>query len=205
MCPTINIPAWSDCGRVKSLQPLNATQTRLDFNFAFRPWLFPHLLQPALQLRPAQVSPSLVSIPRPSCCYLSCQHQRTAVNMSSPSGRRTRNAASSTPGRSTRSSQAARSSPAPGAPDAAENVPERTPRQTRASQLASSPMFFQSSPANAAAGASSPLRQMSNTQTTNSQPANGAPSSPLRQQTDTQSTDGDRTPRASALIGGASS
>ncbi len=69
-------------------------------------------------------------------------------------------------------------------------------------------MFYESSPANSrsnganeANGASSPLRQMSNTQTTNSH-VNGAPSSPLRQMTDTQSNDGDRTPRASGLIGG---
>lgn len=124
--------------------------------------------------------------------------------MSSPSGRRTRKSASATPSRSTRSSQAARSSPAAGPSNAAdENPSERTPRQTRASQLASSPLFYQSSPANAGgAGPSSPLRQMSDTQSTNSQPHNGAPSSPLRQQTETQSTGGDRTPRGSALMGG---
>ncbi|KAK0728984.1 MCM2/3/5 family-domain-containing protein [Apiosordaria backusii] len=100
--------------------------------------------------------------------------------MSSPSKRSTRSSA--TPGRNTRSSQAAQSSPA------VDNT--RTPRQTRASQLASSPMFFGSSPSHAP---SSPLRQMSNSQST---AANNAPSSPLRQQTETQST-GDRTPRAS--------
>lgn len=105
--------------------------------------------------------------------------------------------------RSTRSSQA-RSSPAPGAENAAPDA-SQTPRQTRASQLASSPMFFESSPANggaANAAPSSPLRQMSNSQSTNN---NGAgASSPLRQQTESQSVnDGDRTPRASGLaIGG---
>ncbi|KAK0670396.1 putative DNA replication licensing factor [Cercophora samala] len=111
--------------------------------------------------------------------------------MSSPSKRSTRSSA--TPGRSTRSSQAAQSSPA------AEN--SRTPRQTRTSALASSPMNYgSSSPINAA---SSPLRQMSNTQST---AGNNAPNSPLRQQTETQST-GDRTPRASGrglLVGDSS-
>ncbi|KAK4034795.1 MCM2/3/5 family-domain-containing protein [Parachaetomium inaequale] len=112
--------------------------------------------------------------------------------MSSPSKRSTRSSA--TPGRATRSSQ--RSSPAAGPSNAA----ERTPRQTRSSQLASSPLFYQSSsPAPGANRASSPLRQMSNSQST----AN-APSSPLRQQTETQSA-GDRTPRASGgLIGDSS-
>ncbi|KAK4197876.1 putative DNA replication licensing factor [Triangularia verruculosa] len=103
--------------------------------------------------------------------------------MSSPTKRSTR---------STRSSQAAQSSPA------ADNT--RTPRQTRASQLQSSPMFFGSSPSHAP---SSPLRQMSTSQST---AANNAPSSPLRQQTETQST-GDRTPRASGrghLVGDSS-
>ena len=95
--------------------------------------------------------------------------------MSSPSKRSTRSSAA-TPGRATRSSQQ-RSSPAPGP----SNVAERTPRQTRASQLASSPLFYQSS---------SPT------------PGADRASSPLRQQTETQSA-GDRTPRASgALMGG---
>lgn len=105
--------------------------------------------------------------------------------------------------RSTRSSQA-RSSPAPGAVDAAPDA-SQTPRQSRAAQLASSPMFFESSPANggaANAAPSSPLRQMSNSQSTTNNGA--AASSPLRQQTASQSVnDGDRTPRASGLaIGG---
>lgn len=118
--------------------------------------------------------------------------------MSSPSSRRTRNSQSATP-RSTRS-QAQRSSPAPGPSSAA--APDATPRPTRASQLASSPLFFASSPAGRNnAPPSSPLRQQSSTQSTESQ-ARAAPSSPLRQQTDTQSTDGDKTPRASHLMGG---
>ncbi|KAK7738458.1 MCM DNA helicase complex subunit [Cytospora paraplurivora] len=61
-------------------------------------------------------------------------------------------------------------------------------------------MFYQSSPAQAAAP-SSPLRQMSNSQSTNNGPA---PTSPLRQQTDSQSM-GDRTPRASGMRIGDSS
>ncbi|KAK3329764.1 cell division control protein 54 [Apodospora peruviana] len=120
--------------------------------------------------------------------------------MSSPSKRRsTRGSQSGTPGRSTRSSQAAaRSSPAQAGPSDAANA---TPRQSRTSRLASSPLFYQSSsPGPAANGPpSSPLRQMSNSQNT-SRPSN-APSSPLRQGTESQNT-GDRTPRASgALIG----
>lgn len=67
-------------------------------------------------------------------------------------------------------------------------------------------MFYESSPANGGSNAapSSPLRQMSNSQSTNN---GAAPSSPLRQQTETQSVnDGDRTPRASGFaIGGMSS
>ncbi|KAK4240785.1 MCM2/3/5 family-domain-containing protein [Achaetomium macrosporum] len=113
--------------------------------------------------------------------------------MSSPAKRSTRSSA--TPSRATRSSQQ-RSSPAAGPSNAA----ERTPRQTRSSQLASSPLFYQSSSPAPGARAFSPLRQMSNSQST----AHNAPSSPLRQQTETQST-GDRTPRASgALIGDSS-
>ncbi|AEO66150.1 9b3644bd-4590-4123-8813-2ec34f9ab094 [Thermothielavioides terrestris] len=93
--------------------------------------------------------------------------------MSSPARRSTRSSAA-------RSSQP-RSSPAPGPSNS--NAAERTPRQTRASQLASSPLFYQSS---------SPT------------PGANRASSPLRQQTETQST-GDRTPRASgALIGDSS-
>ncbi|KAF4123986.1 DNA replication licensing factor MCM4 [Geosmithia morbida] len=83
-----------------------------------------------------------------------------------------------------------------------------TPQQgsQQGSQLAaSSPLFFQSSPAPTPDGiVSSPLRQMSNSQNT-SQGRGGpmAPSSPLRQMTDSQETpvDGDRTPRASRTLG----
>ncbi|KAK3383312.1 MCM2/3/5 family-domain-containing protein [Lasiosphaeria ovina] len=110
--------------------------------------------------------------------------------MSSPSKRLSRGS------RSSRNSQP-RSSPAPAGPsgsDPAEGL-NATPRQTRGSALASSPLFFQSSPASNPNAVSSPLRQMSNSQSTASR-LNNAPSSPLRQQTDTQST-GDRTPRAS--------
>ncbi|KAK3488934.1 cell division control protein 54 [Neurospora hispaniola] len=111
--------------------------------------------------------------------------------MSSPAKRRTTRSSQSATPRTTRSSQADPSS--------------ATPRQTRASQLASSPLFYEpSSPANGAAPVSSPLRQMSNTQSTAHQ--GNAPSSPLRQQTETQS-DADRTPRAngrSQLIGDSS-
>ncbi|KAL2270227.1 hypothetical protein VTJ83DRAFT_2411 [Remersonia thermophila] len=94
--------------------------------------------------------------------------------MSSPSKRSTRSSA--TPRRSARGSQPQDSSPAAAGPA------ERTPRQSRTSQLASSPLFYQSS---------SPLRQPSNSQST----AQPAPSSPLRQNTESQET-GDRTPRA---------
>ncbi|KAK0731790.1 MCM2/3/5 family-domain-containing protein [Lasiosphaeris hirsuta] len=117
--------------------------------------------------------------------------------MSSPAKRSTRSSRSSQP----------RSSPAPAGPSNAEE-PVATPRQTRqtrASQLASSPLFYQSSsPANGADNAvSSPLRQMSNTQSTASRFPD-APSSPLRQQTETQ-TDRERTPRASGHLIGESS
>lgn len=72
--------------------------------------------------------------------------------------------------------------------------------------MASSPMFFQSSPANGNGRQmppSSPLRQMSNSQSTSNGRNNYAPSSPLRQNTDSQD-DPERTPRASGsrLIGG---
>lgn len=107
---------------------------------------------------------------------LSSSHPRITAAMSSPSKRSTRSTA--TPGRATRSSQQ-RSSPAPGPSNAA--AAARTPRQTRASQLASSPLFYQSS--------SSPA------------PSGNRASSPLRQQTETQST-GDRTPRASGVLMG---
>ncbi|PFH60200.1 hypothetical protein XA68_11329 [Ophiocordyceps unilateralis] len=100
--------------------------------------------------------------------------------MSSPSNRRQRNSQSATPRRSTRQS----------------------------SQLASSPLFFQSSPApegdqqqNGASGdVSSPIRQMSDSQTTGG--PGPAPSSPLQHMTESQTPrddDGQATPRASGL------
>lgn len=133
---------------------------------------------------------------------LSVHQQLHLITMSSPARRSTRSSQAGTPGRNTRSSQA-RSSPAAGPSDAAE---AETPRRTRASQLASSPMFYESSPADGGANAapSSPLRQMSNSQNTDNGPA---PSSPLRQQTESQTiNDGERTPRASGMrIGGRTS
>lgn len=126
--------------------------------------------------------------------------------MSSPAGRRTtRSSQAGTPSnRNTRNSQA-RSSPAAAATG--------TPRGQRApsSQLQSSPMLYESSPAADAnmGGASSPLRQMSDTQSTQDalhdadHPMRGlAPSSPLAHETQSVSA-GDRTPRANrGLLGG---
>ncbi|KAF7544567.1 hypothetical protein G7Z17_g9854 [Cylindrodendrum hubeiense] len=116
--------------------------------------------------------------------------------MSSPSQRRQRD--STTPRRSARQSEAG------------------TPREntnTRPSQLASSPLFFQSSPApqdddqqDAAPGdVSSPLRHMTNSQSTPGR--SDFPSSPLRHMTETQSDDDpQRTPRATpGGLGGESS
>jgi len=114
--------------------------------------------------------------------------------MSTPS--RQRNSQSATPRRSARnSSQALPSSPTQGAGPAAgqlfgENASsqddraEGTPRGSAQAPPTSSPMFFQSSPARRTAAngnidVSSPLRQMTNTQTTNE--------------------DRDRTPRASGM------
>ncbi|TDZ27171.1 DNA replication licensing factor mcm4 [Colletotrichum spinosum] len=126
--------------------------------------------------------------------------------MSSPSKRTTRSStAASTPRRSTRNNPSAgEGTPAP--EEAAEQRPTETPRSTRRSQLASSPLFFESSPVrsgnsrrNAPANdVSSPLRGSSNSQNTAIGPV---PSSPLRQDIDTQSTgDGDRAPRASGMM-----
>lgn len=111
--------------------------------------------------------------------------------MSSPAGRRQRNSQSTTPRRtSARNSQAVPSSPPDPAAAQLQNEAASsqgvigTPR--RGIIPSSSPMNYRSSPADAARfnrEISSPLRQMTNTQTTE---------------------DGDRTPRAgaSALIGG---
>ncbi|KAF6813907.1 minichromosome maintenance protein 4 (cell division control protein 54) [Colletotrichum sojae] len=122
--------------------------------------------------------------------------------MSSPTKRSTRSStAGTTPRRTTRNNpDAGRSSPTPA------EEPVQTPRATRRSQLASSPLFYESSPAQSSNGrrntpnppdVSSPLRNLSNSQSSAVGPA---PSSPLRQDIDTQSTgDGDRTPRASGM------
>lgn len=110
--------------------------------------------------------------------------------MSSPSHRRQRSS-QSTPRRTTRSSHAPSSPPDPSSQLQGEasqhNGNNTTPRGHRAPP-SSSPMFFQSSPADADGNralrdVSSPLRQMTNTQTT-------------QQNGDSQS-QGDRTPRAS--------
>ncbi|KXJ96019.1 MCM2/3/5 family-domain-containing protein [Microdochium bolleyi] len=116
--------------------------------------------------------------------------------MSSPSQRR-----------STRSSQA-RSSPAPSGSGASQGA--RTPRATRTSQLASSPLFYQSSPANGASQASSPPVVDNGDQSSAAGTPGALPSSPLRhfsnsQSTNSQRNDGDRTPRASHGLLGESS
>ncbi|KAH8676073.1 MCM2/3/5 family-domain-containing protein [Xylariales sp. PMI_506] len=122
--------------------------------------------------------------------------------MSSPSKRRSQ---ASTPRRSTRSSQAPQSSPA-NASTSGRNAD--TPRNTRSSQLASSPLFYQSSPSNGDPEVSSPLRQNTESQNTNRNTGSAPPSSPLRHMTHSQTpqNDGDRTPRASGsgLIGDSS-
>jgi DNA replication licensing factor MCM4 len=112
--------------------------------------------------------------------------------MSSPTSRR------QTPRRSARNSEAPNSSPAAnGSQNPQNSQANGTPRSGRGSQLASSPLLYESSPARSRNGndVSSPLRQMTNSQST----ATGAvqPSSPLRQMSDSQSLGGDRTPRAS--------
>ncbi|KAK8082208.1 minichromosome maintenance protein 4 (cell division control protein 54) [Apiospora saccharicola] len=125
--------------------------------------------------------------------------------MSSPSQRRQQASQSSTPRRSARNSQAAQSSPANANP--ASQTANTPSRPTRTSNLASSPLFYQSSPANDNADVSSPLRH--NTETQSNAGGSAAPSSPLRHMTHSQTTrnesqnDGDRTPRASGsgLVG----
>ncbi|KEY64939.1 hypothetical protein S7711_08938 [Stachybotrys chartarum IBT 7711] len=104
--------------------------------------------------------------------------------MSSPQRNREGSSQAGTPRRSTRQSQAG------------------TPRN-RPSQLASSPLFFESSPVPEPSGqdggdVSSPIRQMSNSQDTTTPSA--IPSSPLRHETQTDE-DSQRTPRASGLAG----
>lgn len=138
--------------------------------------------------------------------------------MSSPAGRRTtRSSQAGTPNtRNTRNSQARSSPAASGAAEAAATpapATTGTPRGQRApsSQLQSSPMLYESSPAADVnmGGASSPLRQMSDSQSTQGgalhdadHPMRGlAPSSPLAHETQSVSA-GDRTPRASRMLGG---
>ncbi|KAH6898563.1 MCM2/3/5 family-domain-containing protein [Thelonectria olida] len=112
--------------------------------------------------------------------------------MSSPTKRRQRGSA--TPRASDRESES--------------NTP-RDPNRT--AQLASSPLFYQSSPAPSGneldaptpGEVSSPLRHMTNSQSTRAR--SDIPSSPLRQMTDTQEDDPQRTPRASHGLAGESS
>ncbi|KAI1372712.1 cell division control protein 54 [Hypoxylon crocopeplum] len=117
--------------------------------------------------------------------------------MSSPSSRRQRGSQAGTPGRSTRNSQAPRSSPANGGSSQNGAQNGNTPRNNRPSQLASSPLFFQSSPSNRNDRSSPALRHNTDSQSTNANP-DAVPSSPLGRMTDT---DGDRTPRARSLMG----
>ncbi|KAL3417398.1 MCM2/3/5 family protein [Phlyctema vagabunda] len=115
--------------------------------------------------------------------------------MSSPSHRRQRSS-QSTPRRAPRSH--APSSPTDPSDqlqeEAASSQRNETPSNSRAPPPASSPMFFESSPGNANRGirdVSSPLRQMTNSQTT--------------QQNGESQSQGDRTPRASGqLLAGSS-
>ncbi|OAA48664.1 cell division control protein 54 [Metarhizium rileyi] len=114
--------------------------------------------------------------------------------MSSPSRRRQRDSQSATPRRSTRQSES--------------NTPRNPP-----SHLVSSPIFFQSSSPGPAAGqenamhgeVSSPLRQMTDSQSTHAHAA--ASSSPLRQMSESQTPrhDPQRTPRASGNLAADSS
>lgn len=98
----------------------------------------------------------------------------------------------STPNRRQRDSQSA--------------TPRRANNNIRQSQSVSSPLFYESSPAphpddGANGDVSSPLRQMTNSQSTRG--LSGIPSSPLRQMTDAQTDDDpQRTPRATPGFGG---
>ncbi|KAI0385938.1 cell division control protein 54 [Hypomontagnella monticulosa] len=114
--------------------------------------------------------------------------------MSSPSSRRQRGSQAGTPSRNTRSSQAPRSSPsnAGSSQNGALNV-----TNSRASQLASSPLFYQSSSPARNDRSSPALRHNTDSQSTNAN-ADAAPSSPLRRMA---GSDGDRTPRARSLMG----
>ncbi|KAI1466901.1 cell division control protein 54 [Daldinia caldariorum] len=119
--------------------------------------------------------------------------------MSSPSSRRLRSSQASTPSRNTRSSQAARSSPANGGPSQNQNGAQdgNNLDVSRPSQLASSPLFYQSSPANGNDRSSPALRHNTDSQSTLPNP-DAAPSSPLGRMGES---DGDRTPRARSLMG----
>lgn len=108
--------------------------------------------------------------------------------MSSPSHRRQRSSQSGTPRRSSRRSDAG------------------TPRQDPPSELASSPVFYQSSsPGRNGAEqqngnngeVSSPLRHMTDSQSTGANAP--TPSSPLQHMSDTQSIGDQATPRASRM------
>ncbi|KAI2613698.1 cell division control protein 54 [Hypoxylon fragiforme] len=114
--------------------------------------------------------------------------------MSSPSNRRTRSSQAGTPGRTTRNSLAPSSSPANGG-SSQNGAPNRP------SQLVSSPLFYQSSPANGNDRNSPALRHNTDSQSTNPN-QNAAPSSPLQHMA---GNDGDRTPRARSMMGGESS
>ncbi|KAI1408783.1 cell division control protein 54 [Hypoxylon sp. FL1857] len=114
--------------------------------------------------------------------------------MSSPSTRRTRASQSGTPSRNTRSSQAPRSSPAPANGGSSQNGSLSANTPHRPSQLASSPLFYQSSPVNGNDRSSPAIRHNTDSQSTNAR-SGAAPSSPMRQ------SDGDRTPRARSLMG----
>lgn len=107
------------------------------------------------------------------------------LKMSSPGHRRQRSSQSATPRRSSKRSAVPSSPPDPSASqlqnEAASSQNNGTPRRAPPS---SSPMNYRSSPAELARtnrDVSSPLRQMTNTQPTQ---------------------DGDRTPKASGLVGG---
>ncbi|KAI1088854.1 cell division control protein 54 [Rostrohypoxylon terebratum] len=120
--------------------------------------------------------------------------------MSSPAGRRTRSSQAGTPRRSTRNSQVPQSSPANGGPsqNGSQNGNNLAPNPP--SQLASSPLFYQSSPAPANDRSSPAIRHNTDSQSTSAN-SGAVPSSPLRR----MGSDGDRTPRASRSLMGESS
>jgi hypothetical protein len=158
------------------------------------------LVENALVLQPLKVLPRLaISVSRrvlthfPSSYPFSCcvnfqaqlQDKINNFKMSSPGHRRQRSSQSATPRRSSQRNAIPSSPPDPAASqlqnEAASSQANGTPRRVAPS---SSPMNYRSSPAELARAnrdVSSPLRQMTNTQTTQ---------------------DGDRTPRASGLLGG---